>query len=58
MNDRPVVAHIKLMAPAEWTTRNNLKPYQACRMLIGRRPWHLRGRPVVLTLEAKPGGKP
>lgn len=35
------------ITPREYTERRGLKPHRARQELIGRRPWHIRGCPVV-----------
>jgi hypothetical protein len=33
--------------PREYTRRHRLRPHEARKQLVGRRPWHIGGRPVV-----------
>ena len=41
-------AQNKHVTPREWAHKLHFRPHVARALLIGRRPWHVAGRPVVI----------
>src|SRR5208282_3318855 len=37
------------LSPREWADKMQLRPHVARAILIGRRPWHSHGKPIVLS---------
>jgi hypothetical protein len=40
-------------SPREYTRRKGLKPHEARNQLIGRRPWYVAGRPIVVSRKGR-----